>query len=43
MKQDVHGFDDIWASTKPRLEEYKQKFIEEWSRSTVKSYRDYLF
>ena len=31
MKQDVHGYDDIWASTKPRLEDYKQKFIEEWS------------
>src|SRR5437879_13152681 len=31
IKQDVHGYDDIWASTKPRLEEYKQKFIEEWS------------
>ena len=31
MKQDVHGYDDIWASTKSRLEEYKQKFIEEWS------------
>src|SRR2546422_11240696 len=31
MKQDVHGYDDIWASTKPRLEEYKQRFVEEWS------------
>ena len=31
IKQDVHGYDDIWASTKLRLEEYKQKFIEEWS------------
>ena len=31
MKQDVHGYDDIWASTKPRLEQYKQRFVEEWS------------
>ncbi len=31
MKQDIHGYDDIWTSTKPRLEEYKKKFIEEWS------------
>ena len=31
MKQDVHGYDDIWGSTKPHLEEYKQQFIDEWS------------
>ncbi len=27
----MHGFDEIWKETRPRLEEYREKFESEWS------------
>ncbi len=27
----IHGFEEIWRETRPRLEEYREKFESEWS------------
>jgi hypothetical protein len=28
----MHGFEEIWGETRPRLEEYRERFESEWSR-----------